>query len=220
MQVIEKSRIKERLALIDEIQVHGVCDRKVLQLMSEIPREKFIPADFREEAYMNKPVSIGFGQTISQPLVVGLMTQMLQPCPTAAVLEIGTGSGYQALILSRLFRVVYTVERIDELCARAAATLLEYSGSTIVIVNSDGTNGLPEQAPYDRIIVTAAAPTVPDPLVDQLRDDGVLVIPIGGFDNQTLIRVTRKGCSFVEEEFGPVRFVPLIGKYGYSKKIR
>lgn len=186
-------------------------DEQVMQAMSTTPRHEFVPEEMRDSAYENQPLPIGYGQTISQPYIVALMTQLLQPQSDQRVLEIGTGSGYQAAVLARLVPKVYTVERIEPLARQARQRFRKLGLRNIRASYSDGTEGLPEFAPYDAIITTAAAETIPQALLEQLSPDGGrLVIPVGGRACQTLTVVTRNGDKFEQQELDPVVFVPLL----------
>ena len=199
------------------LRSRGVTDERVLTVMETIDRARFVRGIFAERAYDDTPLPIACGQTISQPSIVGLMTQALQVEPRHKVLEIGTGSGYQAAILSRLARRVYTVERHRTLVAQAQAVFDELSLANIVVRTADGSHGLPEQAPFDRIILTAAAEDPPGPLLAQLRVGGIMVLPVGQSDTiQQLIRVTRTESGFDYHELTTVRFVPLVEGLGDS----
>jgi protein-L-isoaspartate(D-aspartate) O-methyltransferase len=198
-----------------QLMKRGIRDEAVLKAMREVPRHRFVPARYRSIAYDDMPLPIGHDQTISQPLMVAMMTEALRLHGDERVLEIGTGSGYQAAILARLAKVVFTIERIAELAAQARATLATLGITNVHVLVADGTVGLPEHAPYDAIVVTAGAPHVPLPLADQLRIDGRLVIPVGGRLEQTLVRVTKTGDGLQTEHLGECRFVPLIGEQGW-----
>ena len=198
-----------------QLMKRGIRDERVLKAMREVPRHLFVPARYRSIAYDDMPLPIGHGQTISQPLMVAMMTETLRLRGNERVLEIGTGSGYQAALLARLAKVVFTIERISELAAEARATLSILGITTVHVLVADGTLGLPEHAPYDAIVVTAGAPHVPLPLVDQLKIDGRLVIPVGGRLEQTLVRVTKTGSGPQTEHLSGCRFVPLIGEQGW-----
>ncbi|MBP7001503.1 protein-L-isoaspartate(D-aspartate) O-methyltransferase [Amaricoccus sp.] len=202
---------ERRMQFVFALRSHGVTNPDVLTAMESTPRDAFIEGVFRDRAYEDTPLPIACGQTISQPSVVGLMTQALEVTRRCKVLEIGTGSGYQAAILARLARRVYTIERHRAL-ARAARTLfarLDLHNITVVI--GDGALGLPEQAPFDRILVTAAAEDPPKLLLDQLRPGGVMVLPVGQIHAvQTLLRITKTEAGLDYTELGAVRFVPLV----------
>jgi protein-L-isoaspartate(D-aspartate) O-methyltransferase len=208
----------------EQIARRGIQDERVLQAMRAVPRHRFLPPDLWGAAYQDHPLPIGYGQTISQPYIVAYMTEMLALTVDDRVLEIGTGSGYQSAVLSRLARQVYTIERIPELSANAQEVLkgLGYCPLTeagdyrnIQFRVGDGGYGWPEESPFDAIIVTAAAPETPPPLIAQLADGAHLVIPIGPTGYQDLVRVTRRGERIHTEQLTPVAFVPLIGEHGW-----
>jgi protein-L-isoaspartate(D-aspartate) O-methyltransferase len=199
-----------------QLMKRGIRDEPVLKAMREVPRHLFVPARYRAIAYDDMPLPIGYDQTISQPLMVAMMTEALRLHGDERVLEIGTGSGYQAAILARLAKVVFTIERISELAAQARAMLATLGITNVHVLVADGTVGLPEHAPYDAIVVTAGAPHVPLPLADQLHIDGRLVIPVGGRLEQTLVRVTKTSSGLQTEHLGECRFVPLIGEQGWQ----
>lgn len=199
------------IRLIMELRRLGVHDQRVLSAIEKVPRENFVPTPFQDRAYDNIPLPIGMGQTISQPLIVALMTQELEIGDRMRVLEIGTGSGYQAAVLSHLCRRVYTIERHAPLLKEAERRFKEMDIHNITTMAGDGSKGWPQQAPFDRIIVTAAAMEVPAALAEQLVEGGIMVVPVGreGFD-QELVRVTRRADGIESETLYPVRFVPLI----------
>jgi len=204
-----------KMQFLFALRSKGVTDRRVLNAMEEIDRGPFVRGIFSERAYEDMPLPISCGQTISQPSVVGLMTQALQISPRDKVLEVGTGSGYQAAILSKLARRVYTVDRHPRLVREARAVFEALSLSNITAITADGSHGLPEQAPFDRILVTAAAEDPPGPLLAQLKIGGIMVVPVGQSDTvQTLIRVRRHDDGFDYDELRPVRFVPLLEGLG------
>ncbi len=193
----------------------GVTDARVLTAMEKVDRAAFIRGLFAERAYEDMPLPIPCGQTISQPSVVGLMTQALRAGPRDTVLEIGTGSGYQAAVLSHVARRVYTVDRHKRLVNEAREVFDQLGLTNITAFTADGSHGLPDQAPFDRILVTAAAEDPPGPLLAQLKVGGVMVLPVGQSDAvQSLIRVTRDERGFEYDELRPVRFVPLIEGLG------
>ncbi len=194
----------------------GITDRLTLKAMSEVPRHLFVDDAMRGRAYGDYPLPIAAGQTISQPYIVALMTQLLQLSRQEKVLEIGTGSGYQAAILSRMCERVYTVERINQLLAAARKVFDTLRYYNIVAKLDDGTMGWPENGPYDGIIVTAGGPEIPPPLFDQLAEGGRMVIPVGGQDLQSLELVTKTEGNISIESLDKVRFVDLIGKHGWS----
>ncbi|HSA38087.1 MAG TPA: protein-L-isoaspartate(D-aspartate) O-methyltransferase [Methanoregula sp.] len=213
-------RADERKTMVErQIAARGIRDPRVIAAMLEIPRHLFIPPPYDRAAYDDNPLPIGSGQTISQPYIVALMTELLHPKATDTVLEIGAGSGYQAAILSRLVRRLTTIERITPM-ADLARTNLEYVGiDNVIVIEGDGTLGYPKNAPYNGIIVTAATPEIPPPLIRQLADGGTLVLPIGGRDVQDLITLHKEGGSLLQESHGAVRFVPLIGHHGWERRI-
>ena len=190
----------------------GVTDARVLHALERTDRAAFLGDTFRDRAYEDVPLPIASGQTISQPSVVGLMTQALGPGARDKVLEVGTGSGYQAAVLSRLARRVYTIERHAALSRVARANMLALDLANVTVITGDGTLGLPEQAPFDRILVTAAAEDPPGPLLAQLREGGSMVVPVGVSDHvQQIVRVTRTAAGYDYEDLQvPVRFVPLV----------
>ena len=200
-----------RARLIMELRQGGVTDRDVLAAMERVPRDAFVPDFFKDRAWENTALPIGAAQTISQPLIVGLMTQSLEVTKRHKVLEIGTGSGYQTAILAKLCRRVYTVERIKELLAGAEAMMERLHIRNVTAKLDDGSRGWPEQAPFDRILVTAAAPKVPETLLNQLGVGGVMVVPVGGAgEDQILVRIRRDDAGFHHEFLTGVRFVPLV----------
>ncbi len=212
----------ERRRLVKRLKGSGyVTSSAVLEAMERVPRHEFLPEAMADLAYEDTPLPIGQGQTISAPHMVGMMLEALDLRPGLKVLEIGTGSGYHAALVAELVRPdgkVYTIERIEALGLKARETLQRLGyGDTIEVVIADGTNGLPEHAPYDRIFVAAAAPSVPKPLKEQLADGGTLMVPVGGRMVQDLVLVTRRGDGFTERSMGSVIFVPLIGEHGYRE---
>jgi len=212
-------RADERKTMVErQIAARGIQDPRILAAMQEIPRHMFIPPPYDRAAYDDNPLPIGSGQTISQPYIVALMTELLRPKASDNMLEIGAGSGYQAAVLSRLVRQLTTIERI-KMVADLARRNLEFLGiDNVVVIEGDGTLGYPGNAPYNGIIITAATPDVPKPLIDQLADGGTLVVPVGGHDVQDLITIHKQGTSFIREFHGGVRFVPLIGQYGWENQ--
>jgi protein-L-isoaspartate(D-aspartate) O-methyltransferase len=199
-----------------QLRQRGVCNERVLAAMSRIPRDQFVDQRYASQAYDDNPLPIGEGQTISQPYIVALMLELLDPAPNHAILEIGTGSGYQTALLAELARHVYTIERHPSLAAAAQATLQRLGYSNITVEIGDGSAGLIAHAPYNGIIVAAAAPTLPQMLFDHLKEGGRLVIPIGPPDAQELQLVTKlEGKPVVTGQTG-CRFVPLVGEHGYQ----
>jgi protein-L-isoaspartate(D-aspartate) O-methyltransferase len=201
---------EDRIALIMELRRDGIMDTRVLSAIERVPRETFVPDALRAQAYANTALPISSGQTISQPYVVAYMTQLLELGERMKVLEVGTGSGYQAAVLSRLCRRVYTIERHRNLLAEAEARFKAMGLHNITTRYGDGYKGWPEQAPFDRIIVTAAAREVPEALRQQLADGGILVLPVGDRQAQEIWQVRRHGDEFRTERLLPVRFVPLV----------
>ena len=209
---------RKRDRMIEEqIRARGIRDRSVLATMRKVPRHRFVEEALRDRSYLDKALPIGEKQTISQPFIVALMSAALELRGGERVLELGTGSGYQTAILAELAETVFTVERLPGL-ARQGRQRLERLGYYNVLVQiGDGTIGWSEHAPFDAIIVTAAGPKVPRPLLEQLAVGGRLVMPIGTGDEQVLIRIWRHEGGFREEELGTCHFVPLIGRYGWEK---
>ena len=200
-----------RARLIMELRQGGVTDRDVLAAMERVPRDAFVPDFCKDRAWENTALPIGGGQTISQPLIVGLMSQALEATKMMKVLEIGTGSGYQTAILAKLCRRVYTIERVKVLLAGAEAMFEKLHIRNVTAKLDDGSRGWPEQAPFDRIIVTAAAPKVPETLLNQLGVGGVMVVPVGAeAEDQILVRIRRDEAGFHHEFLTGVRFVPLV----------
>lgn len=213
------SRADERRAMVEcQIAARGIHDPRVLAAMLEIPRHLFIPSPYDRAAYDDNPLPIGSGQTISQPYIVALMTEILHPKVTDNMLEIGAGSGYQAAVLSRLIRRLTTIERITTVVNLARTNLKSIGIDNVIVIEGDGSLGYPGNAPYDGIIITAATPDVPQPLIEQLADGGILVAPVGGRDIQDLITFHKKGGSIIRGSHGGVRFVPLIGQHGWENK--
>jgi protein-L-isoaspartate(D-aspartate) O-methyltransferase len=201
-----------------QLAQRGIDDERVLVAMAEVPRHLFVPEDLREQAYQDRALPIEEQQTISQPFIVALMAQALALHTGDRVLEIGAGSGYAAAVLSRLAAEVYTIERWPSLAEKAQQRLRELGYANVHVFVGDGTAGLPEHAPFDGIIVAAAAPWAPKPLREQLADGGRLVIPVGGRDEQLLLRMTRQGDQVRTERLSGVRFVPLIGAHAWEAR--
>jgi protein-L-isoaspartate(D-aspartate) O-methyltransferase len=199
-----------------QVRKRGVKDLGVLHALGAVPRHQFVPEQCKGFAYTDEPLAIGEGQTISQPYIVAAMTEALGLTGSERVLDIGTGSGYQSAVLSLLSREVYSVELRPEL-ARAAAERLQRLGfANVDVYCGDGSLGLKEFAPYDAILVAAAAPNVPEPLLEQLNDGGRLIAPVGAEDHQQLTLVTRRGSEYATERREGCRFVPLLGRYGWK----
>ena len=193
----------------------GICDPRVIQAMLDVPRHLFLPEDLLAVAHSDSAVSIGHGATISQPYIVALMTELLEPHPDDTVLEVGTGSGYQAAVLSVLVAKVVSIERILDLAKRARSALDSLKIGNVDVEVQDGTLGGLGKGPFEGILVTAGSPAVPEPLRNQLKDGGRLVIPVGDRESQRLIRLRRIGDRFEMEDHGGVVFVPLVGQYGW-----
>ena len=199
-----------------QLRSRGVSDKIVLDTFNIVPRHEFVPGEYRDSAYADHPVPIGAGQTISQPYMVALMTQCLGLRGGERVLEIGTGSGYQLAILSRIAKEVYSVERFPDLASTAGARMKKLGYSNFAIKVGDGTLGWEEHAPYDGIVVTAGAPDVPPGFLKQLKDGGRLVIPVGGEFGQILMIAEKRGTDIKTTEVCGCTFVPLIGKEGWK----
>ncbi|WP_378946167.1 protein-L-isoaspartate(D-aspartate) O-methyltransferase [Paracoccus sp. R86501] len=213
----EDSPAERKMRFLFQLRSRGVTDPRVLEAMEGIDRGLFVRGQFADRAYEDTPLPIPCGQTISQPSVVGLMTQALAIGPRDTVLEVGTGSGYQAAILSGLCRRVYTVDRHRRLVQEAEAIFHQLGLYNIIAQVGDGSRGLPDQAPFDRILVTAAAEDPPGPLLAQLKIGGIMVVPVGQSDAvQTLIRVSRSETGFDYDELRQVRFVPLVEGLGQT----
>lgn len=208
---MEQDRAEQKMRFLYTLRSKGVTDARVLTAMEAVDRGLFVKGIFADRAYEDMPLPIACGQTISQPSVVALMTQALDISPRDKVLEVGTGSGYQAAILAQLARRVYTVDRHKRLVREADEIFRSLDLANITAFAADGSFGLPDQAPFDRIIVTAAAEDPPGPLLAQLRIGGIMVLPVGQSDAvQSLIKVTRTESGFDYDELRPVRFVPLV----------
>jgi len=198
------------------VAARGVKDPRVLQAMREVPRHLFVPQLVTAKAYGPGALPIGAKQTISQPYIVARMLELLELRGTEKVLEIGTGTGYQAVVLSKLCAKVFSIERVNELALRAAELIREMKIYNASVKVFDGTYGWSDQAPFDRIIVAAAGPSIPEPLVQQLARTGKMIIPIGPEGKQRLARVTRVGTGIQVEDCGAAEFVPLVGKFGWQ----
>jgi len=209
----------QRLAMVnDQLRRRGLRDERVLAVMGDVPRERFIAPRSRHEAYADRPLPIGSGQTISQPYVVALMTQELDVQPTHRVLDVGAGSGYQTAILARLAGEVFAVERLAELTAGAADALAELGIANVTLTTGDGTLGWPDHAPFDRILCGAAGPDVPKAWIEQLADAGRIVMPAGGAEVQDLIAIDKRGGRITRRSICGVRFVRLIGRQGWPER--
>ena len=215
MPTLTEHLSRSKTALLAEL-AHEVSDPRVLNAIARVPRERFVPPELRLHAYENRPLPIGHGQTISQPLIVAVMTQALDLRGDENVLEVGTGSGYQAALLSQLAAHVVTVERVPELARQAERALAELGYSNVEVHVAGETLGWPDGAPYDAIIVTAGAPRVPHELVEQMRIGGRMAVPVGSRDLQELVQVVRSPEGPVIIPLGPCRFVPLVGPGAWS----
>ena len=210
---------KERKAMVaNQIAARGIRDPLLLDALREVPRHLFVPREYLDMAYTDGPLPIGQGQTISQPYIVALMTELLKLTGEENVLEVGTGSGYQAAVLSRLARSVHTIERHTELAERAERSLNRLGLTNVQVHLGDGSLGLPEYAPYQAIMVTAASPAIPQPLLEQLAQAGRLVIPVGASGVQDLQCWRREEDSYECESVLPVAFVPLRGEHGWKEE--
>jgi protein-L-isoaspartate(D-aspartate) O-methyltransferase len=206
-----------RARLVEELRAKGVSDLAVLRAFGEVPRQRFVPPALERRAYEDTSLPIGNGQTISQPSTQARYLEALALTGRETVLEVGTGSGYQAALLSYLAERVITIERVASLATQARATLTALCLANVLVVTGDGSLGWREGAPYHAIVVAAAAPRIPTPLLEQLAEGGRLVSPIATDRGQELIRVTRRGRSLAQERLGPAQFVPLIGRHGFPK---
>ena len=203
----------ERYHMVQEqLKARGVSDRRVLDAMNKVRRDEFVPAGVKASSYTDQPLPIGYGQTISQPYIVAFMTEQLRPKPNDHVLEVGTGSGYQAAILAELAAEVYTIEIIEPLAKTAEATLQRLGYKNVRVKAGDGYKGWPEHAPFDAITVTCAPDHVPQPLIDQLKEGGRMIIPVGGFGYQQLYLLEKKNGKLERRAVLPVRFVPMTGE--------
>lgn len=209
--------LRERM-VSEQLMPRGIKNQKVLDAFRKVERHKFIPEDLRNSAYGDFPVPIGEGQTISQPYIVALMTECLDLNSQDKILEIGTGSGYQAAILAELAKEIYTIERFPALAERAGAILNELGYTNIKIKAGDGTLGWEEAAPFDKIMVTAASPRIPLPLTGQLKENGKLILPLGESFSQVLTLVEKKEGKLKSADICGCVFVPLVGKHGWSNK--
>ncbi|HTT77356.1 MAG TPA: protein-L-isoaspartate(D-aspartate) O-methyltransferase [Candidatus Binataceae bacterium] len=212
---IDQSKARARMVTV-QLEQRGIKDPRVLAAMRAVERERFLPGELAEHAYDDGPLPIGSGQTISQPYMVALMSQVVALTGVERVLEIGTGSGYQASILARLASHVYSVEINRGLHQRAGAILKAIGASNVTLRCGDGSDGWPAQAPFDVVIVTAAMPGITRPLLEQLHPEGRLIAPIGEDELQTLVRISRKQGVWQEEYFGECVFVPMSGRHGFK----
>ena len=200
-----------------QLRPRGIRDARVLSAFAKVPRHLFIAAEYQDQAYADRPLPIGYGQTISQPYMVALMTSCLQLQGHERVLEIGTGSGYQAAVLAELALEVYSVERLPDLHRLAAQKLEDLGYRNVTISTGNGTIGWPAHAPFDAIVVAAAAPEIPSPLLEQLADPGRLIVPVGDPNTQYLVTLTKKQGMIREEKLASCVFVPLLGQHGWPE---
>jgi len=207
--------LARRRMIQEQLIPRGIEDQRVLAAMARVPRHLFVPEALWHQAYSDCPLPIGHGQTISQPYIVALMTEALALKGKEKVLEIGTGSGYQAAVLAELAQRVFSVERVPELALKARRTLDKLGYGNVLIRVGDGTQGWPERAPFDAIIVTAGAPQVPKALLEQLKEGGRMVIPVGGEEGQELLMIVKAEGRYLKEDLGGCRFVKLIGEHGW-----
>jgi protein-L-isoaspartate(D-aspartate) O-methyltransferase len=196
----------------EQLVMHGINGERVLAAVRKVPREEFVPEQFRAASYADQPLPIGYDQTISQPFIVAFMTEELRPQPQDRVLEIGTGSGYQAAILAELVAEVYSIEIIEPLAKTAEATLQRLGYQNVHVKVGDGYKGWPERAPFDAVIVTCAPDHIPQPLVDQLKDHGRMIIPVGPAGDQELYLLEKENGQLRQRSVTPVRFVPMTGE--------
>jgi protein-L-isoaspartate(D-aspartate) O-methyltransferase len=215
----ENARLAEerRLMVENQIRKRGVVNERVLQAMTAVPRHEFVPPFWTNQAYADEPLPIGHGQTISQPYIVAAMLAALAPTGSENVLEIGTGCGYQAAVLSLLSKEVHSVEILPELAQPATERLQRLGYSNVHVHCGDGTLGWQESSPYDAILIAAAAPAVPEPLLQQLTEGGRLIAPVGDEDKQELHLITKREGQLIVRQSGSCRFVPLKGRHGWSK---
>jgi protein-L-isoaspartate(D-aspartate) O-methyltransferase len=206
-----------RLMVETQIRKRGVTDERVLQAMAAVPRHEFVPALWIKQAYADEPLPIGHGQTISQPYIVAAMVASLGLTGLENVLEIGTGCGYQAAVVSLLAREVHGVELLPDLALAAAERLQRLGYANVQVHSGDGTRGWPDSSPYDAILIAAAAPAVPEPLLQQLAEGGRLIAPVGEEDKQELQLITKREGKLLVKQGGPCRFVPLMGQHGRRK---
>jgi protein-L-isoaspartate(D-aspartate) O-methyltransferase len=205
--------VTQRNTMVEQqIAARGISDPATLQAMRTVPRHEFLPLRLREEAYMDYPLPIGHGQTISQPFIVAFMTDVIRPQPGEKILEIGAGSGYQAAILAQMGAEVYTIEIVEPLAEMARQTLERLGYKKARVKHGDGFHGWPEHAPFDAIVVTCAPDKIPPALVEQLRDGGRMIIPVGGGMDQELVLLRKQGDNIEKQSVLPVRFVPMTGE--------
>jgi len=210
------AKFRERMLEWD-LKGRDITDPRVLKVVAEVPREEFVPPSYQSQAYTDGPLPIGLGQTISQPYIVALMTQELRLDRKCDVLEVGTGSGYQTAVLAKLAKKVYTIERFAELSESAQAVLGRLGVGNVEFFVGDGSCGWPQQRTFERIMITAAVPRIPDPLAEQLADGGIMVAPVGPQGVQRLIACEKRGERLIERFICDVRFVKLLGEYGFEE---
>lgn len=208
--------VARRKMVREQLVERGIQDRRILELMGSLPRHEFVETGMQSQAYEDRPISIGFGQTISQPYIVGLMTEQLGLTGTEKVLEIGTGSGYQTALLSQLAKHIYSIERISSLSNRSRRLFYRNGYLNVTLRIGDGSVGWPEEAPFDIILAAAGAPEVPRPYIEQLKEGGRLIMPRGSEMEQVLVLVTRQGNRLQERVLGDCRFVKLYGQHGWA----
>jgi len=201
----------------NDLAHRGITDHAVLEIFDSIPRERFVPQKYASQTYADNPLPIGMGQTISQPYIVALMTQHLKLNDQCTVLEIGTGSGYQTAILAKLAKKVYSIEKYEQLSESAQTVLAGLNIKNVEFCISDGSKGWPGDETFDRIIITAAAPSLPAPLIDQLNENGIMIVPLGNTSSQILTAFEKIHGNLIETEICPVRFVKLTGEHGISE---
>jgi protein-L-isoaspartate(D-aspartate) O-methyltransferase len=205
---------ERRMMVVRQLEHRGISDKRVLRAMSEVPRHEFVPNEAKSVAYGDHPLPIGFGQTISQPYIVAFMAERLILEPADRLLEVGTGSGYQAAVLSRLVKQIFSIEIVDELILRATCDLKRLEYQNILVKKGDGYEGWPEFAPFDAITVAAALDHIPQPLIDQLREGGRMVIPVGSAHHQQLLLIEKNPSGLRRRAICPVRFVPFTRREG------
>ncbi len=216
--MVDKDKRLREWMVDTQIVERGIRDKRVIEVMKKIPRHIFVPENIMDDAYDDRALPIGYGQTISQPYIVALMTELLELKGDEKVLEIGTGSGYQAAVLAELAKEVHTVERVEPLAKEAMKKFEKLNIKNIKVYVRDGTEGIPEEAPFDRIIITAATPDLPEPLIKQLKEGGIIVAPVGERYSQHMLKAIKKGEELERHYLIPVAFVPLIGKYGWKQE--
>jgi protein-L-isoaspartate(D-aspartate) O-methyltransferase len=217
---LDKFAAARRAMVEEQVRKRGIASPRVLEALLSVPRHEFVPAEFQADAYADKPLPIGEGQTISQPFMVGAMTEALELAGSERVLEIGTGSGYQAAVLSRLAREVISVESHTSLALAAQERLARLGYANVHVHNGDGSLGFADAAPYDAILITAAAPEIPPLLASQLCEGGRLVIPVGSQENQELLQARKESGVLHSRVLFDCRFVPLLGRYGWTRPDR